>query len=120
MTKELFWRKAIARFTTSGLTKAQFCKKEGLSADLLRYWTETIAQRDEDGVQAGPPQSGATGRTFLPLVVAAEQSKSDRLPGTQQMVVAEIVFKDGSVLLFNGITKETVRALWLGTREGIE
>lgn len=64
-------------------------------------------------------QDKVAGRTFLPVMVT-EQKTSDRLPGTQQMAVAEIVVGEGSVLVFNGITADTVRALWLALREGIK
>jgi hypothetical protein len=36
------------------------------------------------------------------------------------MAVAEMLFADGSVLLFNGITRETVQALRFGMRPGVE
>ena len=114
--KEQFWRKAIARFSTSGLTKSQFCKQEGLSVDVLRYWTEVTLQRDEERRLAESQSSTGSGKTFLPVVVT-EQRASDRLPGTQQLAVAEIVVPGGSVRLFNGITTDTIRALWLALRE---
>jgi hypothetical protein len=117
--KEQFWRKAIAKFTTSGLTKSQFCKQEKLKMDALRYWMETIGQRDAEQSSPEPLPDQHKG-AFLPLIVAAEGNLSERLPGTKQMVVAEMVFADCSVLLFNGITRETVQALRFGMRAGIE
>ena len=117
MAKERFWRKAIARFAASGLTKTQFCKREGLSVDLLRYWTEAIVQRDEEERLVESRRVRAAGQAFLPVVVV-EQKMNDRLPGTQLMPVAEIIVAEGSVRLFNGITADTCRALWLALREG--
>ena len=119
LAKEKFWRKAIVRFSTSGLTKSQYCKQEGLSEDLLRYWTRAIAKRDEERRSAESWEDKVSDKMFLPVVVA-EQKTNDRLPGTQHMVVAEIVVAEGSVRLFNGITTDTVRALWLALREGIK
>lgn len=118
--KEQFWRKAIAKFATSGLTKSKFCRQENLSIDLLRYWTETIAKRDKEQSLPEPLRSKVNENTFLPLIVAGEQNFSNRLPGTKQMAVAEMVFTEGSVLLFNGISQETVQALWFGMRAGVE
>jgi hypothetical protein len=117
--KEQFWRKAIGRFLASNLSKSQFCKKEGLSIDLLRYWTAAIAQRDEERRLVESRKAKQPDKTFLPVVVV-EHKAPDRLPGTQQMAVAEMVFAGGSVLVFNGITTDTVRALWLALREGIK
>jgi hypothetical protein len=118
--KEQFWRKAIAKFTTSGLTKSQFCKQEKLKMDVLRYWMETIAKRDKEQISPEPLPDQMEKGTFLPLIVAAERNPSERLPGTKQMAVAEMLFADGSVLLFNGITRETVQALRFGMRPGVE
>jgi|SRR5271165_372386 len=118
--KEQFWRKAIAKFTTSGLTKSQFCRQEKLNIDLLRYWMETIIQRDKEQGTAGVLPEPSSGETFLPLIVAADRNCAERQPGTKQMAVAEMVFPNGSVLLFNGISSETVQALRFGMRSSIE
>lgn len=115
--KEQFWRKALARFATSGLTAAQFCQREGLSRDLLRYWDEVIAERDKERRLEERQRVQGTDQTFLPVTVSSQKGH-DRLPGTQQMAVAEIVFSGGSVFIFNGITADTLRVLCLAMREG--
>lgn len=112
--KEQFWRKALARFGRSGLSPGTFCKQEGLNPDLLRYWKETIARRDTESQDVEAVHVKVADATFVPVVVS-----SDRRPGTQQMPVAEIIFAGGSVFLFNGITADTVRALWLALRSGV-
>lgn len=114
--KEQFWRKALARLSVSGLTKGQFCKREGLDPDLLRYWSQAIAKRDRERPLVEASQDKVTERTFLPVIVSSQKA-NDRLPGTRQMAVAEMVIAGGSVFLFNGITVDTVRALWLALRE---
>lgn len=119
LTKQQFWRRAIARFTTSGVTKAEFCRREGLSADVLRYWILAIAQRDEEMRLAELSKAKGKEQVFLPVVVV-EQKATDRLPGTHQMAVAEIVVAQGTVRLFNGITTDTCRALWRALQEGIK
>ncbi len=81
--KEQFWRRAIAKFTTSGLTKSQFCRQEKLKVDLLRYWMETIAQRDKELDAAKPLPDPLGGETFLPLIVAAHRNSAERQPGTK-------------------------------------
>lgn len=116
LAKEQFWRKTIARCSTSGVSRSEFCKKEGLSVELLRYWTGVIAERDEEQ-QLVESRRVPTDQTFLPVVVV-EPKTHDRLPGTQQMPVAEIVVAGGSIRLFNGITTDTCRALWQALREG--
>jgi hypothetical protein len=114
--KEQFWRKAIARFSTSGLSRAQFCKQEGLKADTLRYWSEAILERDKERESFDSHSAKQIAKTFLPLTVALPKA-TDRLAGIQQMAVAEIVVDDCSIRFFNGITSDTVRAVWLALRE---
>jgi len=116
--KEQFWRKAIARLSASGLTKSQFCKQEGLSLDVLRYWIEAIAQRDKERLSVEPLSGKVTKETFLPVTMV--QKTDDRQPGKQQMAVAEIVVAEGSVRLFNGITADTICTLWLALRQRIK
>lgn len=118
LAKEQFWRKTIASCSTSGLSRSQFCKKKGLNVELLRYWAGVIAERDEEQ-QLIESRKVPTDQTFLPVVVV-ESKTHDRLPGTQQMPVAEIVVAGGSIRLFNGITTDTCRALWLALREGTQ
>jgi hypothetical protein len=48
------------------------------------------------------------------------QKSDDQVIGIQQLAVAEIVVTEGCVRLFNGITPDTVRSLWLALRDGIK
>ena len=117
--KEQFWRKAIARLAASGLTKRQFCKQQGLSLDVLRYWTAAIAVRDKERESVEPFPNKIAAETFLPVTVSLQKS-DDQVIGIQQLAVAEIVVTEGCVRLFNGITPDTVRSLWLALRDGIK
>jgi hypothetical protein len=117
--KEQFWRKAIARLAASGLTKRQFCKQQGLSLDVLRYWTAAIAVRDKERESVEPFPNKIAAETFLPVTVSLQKS-DDQVIGIQQLAVAEIVVTEGCVRLFNGISPDTVRSLWLALREGIK
>ncbi len=67
-----------------------------------------------------PVQDNANDKIFLPVVVAGDPHEANRVPGTKQMAVAEIVFGEGSVFLFNGVTQQTVRALRPGMGEDSE
>lgn len=115
LAKERFWRKAIARLAASNMSPGQFCKQEGLDPDLLRYWRGAILKRDA-ALEAEVPHEPAAGRRFVPVVVTGQDY---RLPGTRPISVAEIIFDGGSVSLFNGITIDTVRALLLAVRDGV-
>src|SRR5271168_5528001 len=45
-TKELFWRKAIARQSESGLSQQAFCQKEGLNPNNFSWWKRKISRRE--------------------------------------------------------------------------
>ena len=85
VAKEQFWRKAIARFSVSKLSKSDFCRREGLDVDHLRYWTNTISERDKALPLTEPVQDNANDKIFLPVVVAGDSHKANRVPGTKQI-----------------------------------
>lgn len=76
--KEQFWRKAIVRFAASGLSKTEFCEQEGLTLDLLRYWTENINKRDEERRAAKPSIPKAGANTFLPITVTESRLSDNK------------------------------------------
>jgi len=43
---EVFWRKAVQRCATSGLSARAFCRREQLTESAFYAWRRTIAQRD--------------------------------------------------------------------------
>ena len=43
--KEAFWRKALQRFVSSGLSVREFCKREQVTESAFYAWRRTIGQR---------------------------------------------------------------------------
>lgn len=52
-TKEIYWRKTIDRWSESGLSQIEFCKREGLNASNLCWWKRALAARDSAPAQNG-------------------------------------------------------------------
>lgn len=82
------WRQRLARFERGGLSIAQFCRNEGVSAASFYQWRRKLAPR------VAPPRSGraddvvsraASG--FTPVRVVASAGVSVRLPGGTQLDV---------------------------------
>ena len=46
LAKETYWRKQLVAQTASGLSIAQWCRQNHLSASLFYFWKRTIAGRD--------------------------------------------------------------------------
>jgi hypothetical protein len=44
--KEEFWRKVLRRWKESGLSQAEFCRKENLKVNTFSSWKHVIANRD--------------------------------------------------------------------------
>lgn len=65
LATEQFWRKTIARCSTSSLSRSGFCKKEGFDVELLRYWTGVIAERTEEE-QVVESRGGPADHGFCP------------------------------------------------------
>jgi hypothetical protein len=112
LDKEQYWRKIFVRFADSGKSRAQFCKDEGLKADVFVYWKKAIEQRDAEA-QAAKAQTKRKGaKDFVHVNVVDETPK----PVTKNhKPVAQIVFSGGSVMLFENadlnILKHLLQAL---------
>ena len=61
--KEAYWRKVLQRFSASGLSVREFCKREQLTESAFYAWRRTIGERDEAG--NSPP-------AFVPAVINGE------------------------------------------------
>lgn len=65
--KQALWREVLARHGASGLSVAEFCRREGLSQPSFYAWRRTLAERDR---QPGKPTTRRRPvREFLPLRV---------------------------------------------------
>lgn len=77
--KESFWREALGRFSSSGLSVREFCQREQLTESAFYAWRRTIGERDEAG--------GARRKApaFVPAVVTSPPNRetdiSLELPG---------------------------------------
>jgi hypothetical protein len=48
LEKERQWRDTISRWSQSGLSKSEFCRRNGLKLDGLCFWQKEIARRDKE------------------------------------------------------------------------
>jgi transposase-like protein len=58
--KEQFWRRMVRQWRDSGLSIAEFCRRQGLSAASFHAWRRIVAQRDLEAA------------SFVPVRVRAE------------------------------------------------
>lgn len=65
--KERFWRDLVQRHRGSGLSVAEFCRREKLSQPSFYAWRRTLAERDSQ--RAKPATRRQPRREFLPLRV---------------------------------------------------
>jgi hypothetical protein len=112
--KEQFWRKALARFSDSGKSRAQFCADEGLKADVFVYWSKAILQRDAEVKQRNTPAAQNAQQVFVPVNMTAGTNQQLARP---QKVVAQIAFSNGSVFLFDNIDLTILKHLFQALKE---
>ena len=63
--REAFWRGALARFDSSGLSVRSFCARERLTEPCFYAWRRVIRERDAERPETRP--------AFVPLVVRADR-----------------------------------------------
>ncbi len=110
--KEMFWRRTLARYATSGLSIAEFCKKEGVQRNAFYHWREVIPERD---TEKSLPDCKTENSCFVPVTIRSDATPADPI---QRQVVAELIFSGGSILVFDGIGNDTLRTLVQSVAEG--
>jgi hypothetical protein len=73
MEREVFWRDALRRHDTSGLSVRAFCRREKLHESAFYFWRRAVAERDAEaavGTAATKPKTArAREPEFLPVVL---------------------------------------------------
>ncbi len=69
--REVFWRQAVQRQATSGLTVRAFCRREDLAESNFYAWRRTIARRDQEAKaqRGGKAKRPKPMPTFVPVAV---------------------------------------------------
>jgi hypothetical protein len=129
--KEKFWRHAIARQLKSGLTREEFCKREGLNINTFTAWIHIIRKRDtEQAAEKRPAEvsfwlddnfgkstttkaPAQKAEAFLPVFfpddTACETKQGD--------AVAEIRIGKATISVFKGADPSTLRSLLTACKE---
>jgi transposase len=77
--KERSWRRTMAEYARSGLSIADFCRREGLKPWTFRWWRQELTRRDRetttDGVDRAPsPTTDLVVRSaFLPVQLVPDE-----------------------------------------------
>jgi hypothetical protein len=74
--REAFWRRALARFNSSGLSVRGFCARERLTEPCFYAWRRVIRDRDAEQARTRRP-------AFVPVVVGDARSA----PGDDGIVI---------------------------------
>jgi len=114
-----FWREMIKKFTTSGLTKRQFCRQQGFAVSSFYKWLHHFAfENVSHEMQTAMPTAIPT-TMFRPLVIpeiraAARPSAQAFVPtakepasgsGSASLVVE---FKEYRIIVSSGFGTETL------------
>jgi hypothetical protein len=99
--KERFWRDAIGRQRTSGLSIAEFCLRERLSRASFHNWRREIARRDAVA-PAKTIAAKASRRTSSKAAVSGPQSVSAFVPvvvkDEASPAVVEVILPDRTLV----------------------
>ena len=68
--KEALWRKTLKRFSASGLSVREFCKRENVTESAFYAWRRTIGERDG---------AGNSEPAFVPAVINGEAQHDESL-----------------------------------------
>lgn len=109
-----FWRKQIAAWERSGLTQAEFCRREGLSAAAFSWWKAEWGRRVAVQVKSGSTASKlkkSAPTSFSPVRIL----EASRFGGPEGGI--EIVHPSGwRVVAPEGVSEETLRRVLRAVR----
>ena len=87
--KEEYWRRIVSRQRRSGLTQAEFCRREGVAAHSCSWWKRELVKRDTTRQRVGESESNLS---LVPVTLKKASVPLDAL------VVFEVVLTNGRVL----------------------
>ena len=92
LRKEAMWRERLRRRAQSGLTVAQWCRRNNVSDSLFHYWKGAIARRDgERRPQRGEAVAASKGEAAFARVVVAASADAPGPDASEVGVGIEIV-----------------------------
>jgi transposase-like protein len=99
--REEHWRRVLARHRQSGLSQADFCRREEIKPNTLNWWAHEL--RERDGMHGRARRSRRTRRpAFVPVRVVQAMPKNGS--------ALEVVTRSGHVIrLHTGFDAATLR-----------
>ncbi|MGH6629279.1 MAG: IS66 family insertion sequence element accessory protein TnpA [Burkholderiales bacterium] len=69
--REEHWRRVLARWEQSGLTRAAFCRRDGIQESALSWWARELSERSRSrrGVRKASQPKRAQRPAFVPVRV---------------------------------------------------
>jgi hypothetical protein len=94
--KEAMWRERLRRRAASGLTVAEWCRRNKVSDSLFHYWKGVIARRDGGCKRAGRQRAASSKEepAFARVMVAPTDATAD-CGASEVGVGVEIVLAGG-------------------------
>lgn len=102
--REANWRGILTRFSLSGMSVREFCRRETLSEPSFYAWRRTLQQRDAEPASRSEPVSRSPVPTFLPVEVRRE------IHAPAPEIVVELG-RDLAIRVGEGIPIERIAAL---------
>jgi hypothetical protein len=111
----VYWRKMVAKFNTSGLSKDDFCTREGIKPSAFCWWRAELIRRNTKKSQefARPLQAGS--EIFVPLLPA--NPRPVRQVSREPHAIAEIDIAIGMIRIFETDNTDNLLALLKVIRE---
>lgn len=69
--REPYWRELTARWERSGLTRAEFCRRESVSPGTFSWWRHELKRRDAEAARGN-----GKGPAFVPVRVVDYPARS--------------------------------------------
>lgn len=91
--KQQFWQDHVAAWEQSGITQAEYCRRQGLNTKLFGYWKRKLCKKP------------AAGLTFVPVAIKPSETTI-----VKQAATLRLVIRGGSFIeIGDGFNQDTLR-----------
>ena len=81
------WQRRMVRYEQTGLTPAEFCRREGVSVSVFRYWQRRVRWADRNS--GGPQPRSQEVPAFAAIEIIPRRSVFVRVPGGASLEIPD-------------------------------
>lgn len=106
---EAYWRRIVAKFNRSGLSKDDFCAKESIKPQAFVWWRGELGRRDAAKISDVARPLAAASELFVPIRTPAQFHYTPA--NDEPKAIAELDLRNQTLRIFDNVTSSSLALL---------